>query len=62
MYHGASFAGGARPGDAAIQGALRAGARVVAVTRKDAEAVRLQRRFALRGTLHDSGRRQLAAT
>jgi enoyl-CoA hydratase/carnithine racemase/NADPH:quinone reductase-like Zn-dependent oxidoreductase len=58
VYHGASFAGGpARAdgpdavGDEAIQAALAAGARVVAVTRTDAEAARLHERFALRGAV-----------
>ncbi len=58
VYHGASFASGAHPadggdavGDDAIQSALAAGARVVAVTRRDAEGAQLQERFALRGTV-----------
>ena len=38
-------------GDEAIQAALRAGARVVAVTGTDAEAARLQARFPLRGAV-----------
>jgi acrylyl-CoA reductase (NADPH)/3-hydroxypropionyl-CoA dehydratase/3-hydroxypropionyl-CoA synthetase len=38
-------------GDEAIEAALRAGARVVGVTGTDAEAARLQERFALRGAV-----------
>jgi acrylyl-CoA reductase (NADPH)/3-hydroxypropionyl-CoA dehydratase/3-hydroxypropionyl-CoA synthetase len=56
VYHGAPFApttaeGGDPVGDDAIQAALRAGARVVAVAGSDAEAVRLRERFALRGAV-----------
>lgn len=57
VYHGGSFARGAdadgadSAGDDAIRTALRTGARVVAVTRSDAEGARLQERFALRGVV-----------
>ena len=58
IYHGASFASGTRSadgadavGDDAIREALRAGARVVAVARRDAEADAIQRRFSLHGVV-----------
>jgi enoyl-CoA hydratase/carnithine racemase len=63
VYHGASVSGSARAsgdsgvdgpdavGDDAIEAALRAGARVVAVTRSDAEATQVQARFPLRGAV-----------
>jgi acrylyl-CoA reductase (NADPH)/3-hydroxypropionyl-CoA dehydratase/3-hydroxypropionyl-CoA synthetase len=55
VYHGAPFAraaeGGDAVGDGAIEAALRAGARVVAVAHSDAGAARLRQRFALRGTV-----------
>ena len=60
VYRGASVAraphagevdGPDAVGDDAIQAALRAGARVVAVTRTDAEATQVQARFPLRGVV-----------